>query len=150
MTHRPKSLLRQVDPKDGKIYVCVRVRVCWEGGGGEIVSSLGLWEYNRHMHHPSFPPSPLPPSLTGKNRLPTFQSKKNKHDGTHSYFSRILVKLGYLLSFLLTYIHIYIHTYISYSITCFFVFFFFLANGGPQALSKDVLKSLLLKYSVEV
>lgn len=139
MTHRPKSLLRQVDPKDGKIYVCVRVRVCWQGGGGEIVSSLGLWEYNRHMHHPSFPPSPLPPSLTGKNRLPTFQSKKNKHDDTHSHFSRIFVKLGYLLSFLLTYIYIYtyIHTYLT-ALLVFCVFFwvvFFLWLMGPQALS---------------
>lgn len=134
MTHRPNSLLRQVDPKDGKIYVCVcvcvRVRVCWERGGE--VRLYQVWGYGNITVTCIIPPSllppyppPLPPSLTGKNRLPTFQSKKNKHDDTHSHFSRIFVKLGYLLSFLLTYIHIYIHTYISYSITCFLFFFVF-------------------------
>ena len=121
--------------------MCVCVCVCecvGRGGGGEIVSSLGLWEHNRHMHHPSFPPTPpLPPSLTGKNRLPTFQSKKNKHDDTHSHFSRIFVKFGYLLSYLLTYIQI--HTYLTALLVfCFYLFFFFWLMGASGSFKRCV------------
>ncbi len=140
----------------GKIYVCVRVRVCWEGGGGEIVSSLGLWEYNRHMHHPSFPPSPLPPPpypplSQAKTGCLLFKAKRTSmmtHTAIFPEFS--LNSATCSVSYLHIYIYTYIHTYLTALLVFCFFLFFFLANGGPQALSKDVSKSLLIKYSVEV
>lgn len=114
MAHRTRCW--QVDPRDGKIRVCVCVRVLGGSGGKRwdcwLESSLGLWKYNGHMHHLSFS------SLTGKNRLPTFQSKTNKHDDTYNHFSNF-VKLGYVPSYI-TYIHA---NLIKFS----FSFFFFLS-----------------------
>lgn len=71
---KAQALIDQIDPKDGKMCSC--------SGGWDIVdliSSLGLWKI-RHMPPPFFPRVyPPPATLRGKNRLPTFQNKTDKH-----------------------------------------------------------------------